>query len=383
MELNLFTVGDARQVATWSGFPNGVLQGLEGAGVTVNVVNIAPPARLVQAYGFLRGYCRRFLGVELEPQFLLSLPNRVRTRGLVWLACRRHTRADFNVFLSFEFSSRGVSQIPFVLYSDTTFGEHLEKGASRPLHLHERRRLRIQQANLRNAALVICTNLHAIEYVHRTTGGINVVRDPLYGINLTGCPSDWQWSLESKRSSLDVLFIASHFKHRGGDTLIEAVRKVNLGRKEPITLHVVGFDAPPDGAPAEYVVWHGRLRKDIPHEAQNYWNLWRAARMLVMPLTTGPLPGVIAEAQHLYTPVIAGDVWDIGQLIEHGETGILVNGKGSDDYVSAIQSLLEDDMLWLKLALQGRARAQTYRLSAVADRIVRELPRAHTRCEAG
>jgi glycosyltransferase involved in cell wall biosynthesis len=269
------------------------------------------------------------------------------------------------------------------LYCDTTFGEHLLKGPRRPLRSCERRRLRIQQANIRNAAVVVCTNLHTIDYVRRTTGGGNMVSDPLYGINLTGCPTDWQCSLETKRSSLDVLFIASDFTSRGGDTLIEAVRKVNLGRKRPITLHVVGFGAPPDGAPAEHVVWHERLRKDVPHEAQEYWNLWRAARMLVMPLTTGPLPGVIAEAQYLCTPVVAGDVWDIGQLIEHGETGILVTGKGNDGYASAIQSLLEDDVLWMKLALQGRTRAQAYRWSIVADRIVRELRRAHTRGEAG
>ena len=379
LELNLFTVGDARQVTTWSGLPNGLLRGLEAAGVTVNTVNIAPAAGLVKAYGFLNAYVRRFLHTQLEPQFLLSLPNRARTQGLVWLACRRHAGAGLNVFLSFEFSSRRTSRNPFALYCDTTFGEHLLKGPRRPLRSFERRRLRTQQANIRDAAVVICTNRHSIDYVRRTTGGDNVVGDPLYGINLTGCPVDLQCLPEAKRSSLDVLFVASDFKSRGGDILIEAVRNVNLGRRQPITLHVVGYDAPPDGTPTEHVIWHGHLRKDVPDEARRYWNLWSAARMLVMPLRTGPLPGVIAEAQHLYTPVVAADVWDMSQLIEHGETGILVNGAGSDGYISAIQSLLDDDVLWMKLALQGRTRAQEYDWSNVGDRFARELRRACSR----
>lgn len=373
LELNLFVVGDARSVETWSGLPSGLLRGLETQGIQVNVVDLAANMRLESAYNFLRGHVLRWLHLEMEPQFLLSPLNRLRASWVIWRACRRYGRADVNLFLSFEFASRGLSRVPYAMYCDTTFWEALLKEPRRRLRRYEARRLRNEVANLRGAALVMATNQHAVTHIRERVGVDRLMAGPVYGVNLTGYQPPSADSLDEKARSLNLLFIGSHWVNRGGDILVEALRKLNQGRANPLTLHVVGFESPPPGCEDRNVVWHGRLRKDVPDDAREYWGLWAAARMLVMPLRTGPLPGVVAEAQYLGTPVVVGNCWSADQLVGNRETGILVDGSCPDDYASAIEELLSDTDLWQRLVYRGQRRADEYSWATVAEKMIRAM----------
>ena len=66
------------------------------------------------------------------------------------------------------------------------------------------------------------------------------------------------------------------------------------------------------------------------------------------------IPVVLMEAMACGVPVISGDLPAIRELIEHGESGMLVDGENPTDVANAVQELERDDELRKKVATGGR-----------------------------
>ncbi len=69
-------------------------------------------------------------------------------------------------------------------------------------------------------------------------------------------------------------------------------------------------------------------------------------------------------------PVIAGRVGGVTDAVVDGETGLLVDPYDIDDIARAMESLLSDDKLRLRLGEQGRRRAvEQFSRETVARRL--------------
>jgi glycosyltransferase involved in cell wall biosynthesis len=86
----------------------------------------------------------------------------------------------------------------------------------------------------------------------------------------------------------------------------------------------------------------------------------RSAAVLAMPCIISPdgdrdgLPNVIQEALALGTPVISTDVTGIPEVIRNGETGLQVPQRDPTALANALDLLLSDPDLRVRLARQGR-----------------------------
>ena len=84
------------------------------------------------------------------------------------------------------------------------------------------------------------------------------------------------------------------------------------------------------------------------------------AAVLAAPCVVAPdgdrdgLPNVIQEALALGTPVVTTDVTGIPEVVRHGETGLLVPQHDPPALADAVERLLADPDLRVRLAAGGR-----------------------------
>ena len=71
------------------------------------------------------------------------------------------------------------------------------------------------------------------------------------------------------------------------------------------------------------------------------------------------IPVVLMEAMACGVPVIGGDLPAVRELVEHGESGMVVDGTNPSDVVCALEELERDPELRAKVARGGRKRVET------------------------
>lgn len=91
----------------------------------------------------------------------------------------------------------------------------------------------------------------------------------------------------------------------------------------------------------------------------------RAAALLAAPCVTGAdgnrdgLPTVLLEAMALGTPCVSTDVTGIPEAIRHDETGLAVRSNDVRALAAAMQQLLDDESLRVRLARRARQHIET------------------------
>lgn len=71
------------------------------------------------------------------------------------------------------------------------------------------------------------------------------------------------------------------------------------------------------------------------------------------------LPILPLEAMRASVPVVAPDVYGLGEVIEDGESGLLVDGRSPDDLARAARWVLEDASLRERVVCGGRERVRS------------------------
>ncbi|TKX86270.1 glycosyltransferase family 1 protein [Halorubrum sp. SS5] len=90
---------------------------------------------------------------------------------------------------------------------------------------------------------------------------------------------------------------------------------------------------------------------------------------LVLPSHTEGLPRVVLEAQATATPLIATRVGGLPEVVEDGETGLLVDPRSPEQLTTAIDKLSSDGALRTRLGETGRrAVVESYRWETMYKR---------------
>jgi D-inositol-3-phosphate glycosyltransferase len=78
--------------------------------------------------------------------------------------------------------------------------------------------------------------------------------------------------------------------------------------------------------------------------------------------------GLVAiEAQACGTPVIAANVGGLGVAVRNGETGLLVDGHRTEDWATALQSLVSEPGRLAALAAEAPRHAENFSWEHTAD----------------
>ncbi|TIV98084.1 MAG: glycosyltransferase family 4 protein, partial [Mesorhizobium sp.] len=158
-----------------------------------------------------------------------------------------------------------------------------------------------------------------------------------------------------------ILFVGDLMRLKGIDVLLRAYAR--LERAPPLVL--VGRRAA--DTPTEFPP-NVRVFSMWPHSA--VMHAWRRSLFGVLP-SVGPeaCATVIMEAMASGKTVVATDIGGMPDLVDHGQTGLLVPSGNAPALANAMQTLLDDRALLASLEATSLARIERLKAGAVVARI--------------
>jgi D-inositol-3-phosphate glycosyltransferase len=201
------------------------------------------------------------------------------------------------------------------------------------------------------------------------------------GINLDKLePLNPETLITFKESQRDILFIGRNAHRRGVDILVRAFRMFNAENGNNFRLRIVGITPEEFNDADEKINVYPYLRKDDPRELAIYNELLASARLFVMPMRQGPVPGVIREAKWACTPVIISDIANAGERVTHEADGILVRNIHPEDFALQMTRLVQDRTRWREMALEAHRSASNETWDHTAGEFLK-IFEAHTHNE--
>jgi glycosyltransferase involved in cell wall biosynthesis len=168
------------------------------------------------------------------------------------------------------------------------------------------------------------------------------------------------WPPDARR----LLFVGRFDRQKGVDVLFEALRQLGDDAFAYIvgdSLHTTLGALPPN---ARYAGWM------TPSALESYY---RSAEVIVMPSRWEGFPLVALEAMRAGLPIIASNVGGLPEIVEDGETGILIPPNDASALVNSIRSLAPERLKQMGLSAAERfSRSWT---SEAAHRSLSELYR--------
>ncbi|WP_396652110.1 glycosyltransferase family 4 protein [Microbacterium sp. AG1240] len=162
-----------------------------------------------------------------------------------------------------------------------------------------------------------------------------------------------------------VLFVGYDFERKGGDVLLRAFSKVTVPNAE---LVIVGPEARPSADPR--VRWVGRLS-----DRQELADLYASAAVFVLPALFEPYGLVIAEAMNSGLPCVVSDANELPRLVEDEVSGIVVPRGDDQSLAVALERLLGDPCLRVRLGDAAQRSIATEGLTwrDVASRMIADI----------
>ena len=106
-----------------------------------------------------------------------------------------------------------------------------------------------------------------------------------------------------------------------------------------------------------------------PRPPQELVSIYQAADIVAVPSYNESFGLVAVEAQATGTPVVAARVGGLPLAVAEGETGLLVDGHGTQAWADTLEHLLIDDPLRISMGEAAVAHAATFSWAASAERL--------------
>ena len=173
-----------------------------------------------------------------------------------------------------------------------------------------------------------------------------------------------------------ILFVGRIQPLKGPDVAIRALYE--LGRDDALLLIVGGASGNEgDGelARARQLVdelgLHERVHFVPPQPHHILSSYYRAADVVIVPSRSESFGLVALEAAACGVPVVASAVGGLQSLVDHGQTGFLVQRRDPAQFAAAINRILDDPLLAASMSVASAARAKQYTWSFAAARLRR------------
>jgi alpha-maltose-1-phosphate synthase len=316
---------------------------------------------------------------NLRPAPIRAFLEAVRAHGRAWKAYWCHTtfafdhlsgvageairraRPDAVLQAGVLFGPGRVPERPYFLYLDHTraiaerYGE--EPGLPPPLPQHPGWRAR-EQLVYRGATAIFTMSEHVLDSLVGDYG-VDAQRVHVVGAGPNVEPEARTGGAPQEKA---ILFVGRNFLPKGGQTLLEAFRRVRRDHPDA-RLWIVSSSVPtdlPDGA-----VFHGLLSREALAP------LYARATVFALPSLREAFGLSFLEAMAFGLPVVGSRIEAIPEIVSEGETGLLVPPSDPDALARAIGELLADPLRARLLGAAGRARvAERYGWGRAVDRML-------------
>jgi glycosyltransferase involved in cell wall biosynthesis len=222
---------------------------------------------------------------------------------------------------------------------------------------HESAKADDLRRKFRDAAGVVTISDYHLQYLRETFGPLAAHVQHIYnGLDLKEFP----YRSPEDRPPV-IVAVGRLVEKKGFDDLVEACGRL-AGRGRSFTCRIYGNGPlkPALRAQIDRLGLRNRVELMGPHPQGEIIKAIQGAAVLAMPCIIARdgdrdgLPNVIQEALALGTPVVSTDVTGIPEVVRDGETGLQVPQRDPAALASALEKLLLDSALRVRLATGAR-----------------------------
>jgi glycosyltransferase involved in cell wall biosynthesis len=362
-EVTVFTLGDSAQLATWSNIPFFFTETLIAKGIRVNRVNIESSSKLPLHR------LAKFGNKVSTYTYFRSLICFLLTRQKIKKAVKHFKNSQADIFLTFSFSSAGMTGRPVILFGDWTYDYHIRNRHKRQPDYFEKQSIAREDAQIKAADLVVPLFPAVAEYMQQKYG-TNRIFYLGNVINSLYTPS--KNDVEKKQQSCSLLFIGSKSYIEGARALIAAFEILKL-QYPLMRLNIVGIKQQEFKTLPENVFCYDYLNKGIEEERDLYYTLMRNATVFV---NTTPLWSAFSasiEAMYFYTPVIVTPYEEFRKTFgEQIDFGLYCEKNVPNLIKDKIRNILDNNR-YPVLCTQAHHAVKTFTWDACTSKIIEKI----------
>lgn len=300
-EVTVFSNGDSSKLSTWSNVPYFFTETLLSKGIRVNRVDLSPNALLRNIFNKSVYRFARWLNEDTTYSYFRSFMHFADVRMRIRKAVNQHPSSDAFIFLTFSFSSAGLTNKPTIQFCDWTYDHYFRYFRERMPDYFEKQCINRENSQIERSDLVIALFPSTAKsmrkrYTNKNIHYIGNVVNSLYDATDSSAP-------KRKKDSNNLLFVGSRKYIDGARSLIIAF--LNVKQVYPqLRLHIIGINSADFESLPEGVYCYGYLDKGKDTDRDVYYELLREARLFINTTPKWGAFSAAVEAMHFYTPVI-------------------------------------------------------------------------------
>lgn len=299
-EVSVFSDGDSAKMETFSNIAYFLTETLISKGIIVNRVNIGP-SRLLTKLFYSLYTVSKMINKNSSYDYFRSYIHFLHVKYRIRKAIKQYPNSEANIFLTFSFSSAGMTPKLTIQFCDFTYDHYFKYFLKREPGFFERKSVNREDKQIEGSDLVFELYPSVAEYMKKRYKNTNIhylgyVINSLFEVSEIDL-------LNHKKNSNSILFVGSPRYIAGAKSLIKAF-EILKAKLPQLSLHIIGIEADDfDGLPSD-VHCYGYLDKGKDADRELYYKLFREAKLFVN--TTPKRGGFMAtvEALFFYIPII-------------------------------------------------------------------------------
>lgn len=366
-EVTVYSIGDSSKISTWSNVPYFFTETLISKGIKVNRIDISPSRVLKKIYELSLWKVVKLIFPNSTYEYFRTFINHFHVRYRISKAEKKFGNSQLSIFLTFSFSSYGLTNKPIILFGDWTYAHYFNYFINRPPDILEKSSIKRENKEIEKADLIIplfpsVANEIKSKYKNGKIFYFGNVINSLI-------QADEDLIIQRKMNSKRLLFIGSTKYLEGARCLIEAF--VILKDKYPdLYLDIIGM-LPGD---FEYlpsdVKCYGFLDKGIDEHRQLYYSLLENSKMYINTTPKWAAFSASIEAMYFYNPVIITEYQEFVKTFgSEINFGIYCKENTVNTLCASIETIL-NHKLYTDLCLSAHSAVKDYTWSNYIDKIL-------------
>ncbi len=334
-EITVFSIGDSKELKTWSNVPYFFTKNLEEKQLKVNRINIEENTFLNTLYKYSLFVFYKLLNKNSNHTYFRSRLNYFLTNRKIKAAIKKHNNAEALLFLTYSFSAPKQKDKKVVLFSDWSYLYYINNFLKREPAWFEQNTLNKEKQHIHDADIVLSLFPKSLEFnlQHYNNKHLFYLGNVING----NYALDIKLQVFQKLKSNKLLFIGNKKYTQGAIDLIKAFKQLNTNAE----LHIIGLSEKEIDMKVESLFYHGYLDKGIASENELYYKLITEAKVIV---NTNPDWGsfsAMTEAMYYYTPVITTPYPEFTETYGNEiDFGYYVNNNSLEELISKIELIL-------------------------------------------
>jgi len=369
-EITVFTAGDSGKLSTWSNVPYFFTETLISFGIKVNRVDLSPSPILSRIYEVFIHSLIKIFYKKSTFTYNRTLFHYMDVRHRIKQAIKKYPDSDVNVFMTFSYSSVGLSKKLSVQICDWTYDHYFKYFENRKPYFFEQNCVQRENKMIEGTDFVFPLFPGIEEYMKNMYLNKNIFY--LGNVINTIYKASEDEALKTKMKSNDLLFVGDKKYLLGAVHLIEAFTLLKHNYPE-LTLHIIGLNETDLCDLPKGVQCYGYLDKGNNQDREIYYSLFQLAKIFINTTDKWGAFSATIEAMYFYTPVIVSPydefIKTFGKEINFGR---FCKSKNPEMLKRKIKEIL-DHPSYNSMCIESHNSVKSFTWSSYVDRLLEKI----------